>query len=90
MLNRILKQFKQYRSKLNILDAILMIFEGWENISPDNITNCLRHASFEHTSINEDNNDDIPLAWLIEYNTEPFTYEDDIPLAQLAEQLPGT
>jgi hypothetical protein len=49
--NLMLKQVLQKRddkdeTKLNILDAMLMMKEGWTKVTSNTVANCFRHCSF--------------------------------------------
>ncbi|XP_063617177.1 major centromere autoantigen B-like [Cydia splendana] len=63
------------QKSFTVLDAILMISEAWEKVSPKTIANCFRHAGFKHllTISSGDVTDDTDM--------------DNISLAQLAQNL---
>ncbi|XP_063920756.1 tigger transposable element-derived protein 4-like [Zophobas morio] len=82
-------------SAVTLLDAILMISDAWENVSPKTIANCFRHAGFsiknEETIQVEsdfDEEDDIPLARLINnVTTITVSNEDFLELVNVDHNL---
>ena len=59
---------------ISILDAIHMLSQAWNCMTPQTITNCFRHAGFSTDKAAATSNDD-----------EDFDVEDDIPLSRLRE-----
>ena len=61
-------------SHISVLDAIHMLSQAWNCVTPQTITNSFRHACFSTDNVAATSNDD-----------EDFDVEDDIPLSRLRE-----
>ncbi|XP_066262387.1 tigger transposable element-derived protein 6-like [Euwallacea similis] len=64
--------------KFTLFDAIIMISAAWRKVSLNTIENCFRRAGFKPHIIQEyDDEDDIPLARLVEFQREELVDQDD-------------